>query len=267
MLSNQTSSAISSLGKWKKDHEHAAAWTPPAAKERRSIMSVFGRAILALITPPGMLGSMIKLNLAIGLYDADELLAMVPGDNISDPIFSLLLNTFGMSPKAILALSHFGHLWLAVVLALIIYVTVVGGAEERESAAKGTFNLSKEKVSRIGGIFNTPDNATEEDFYFLANCYEQGSGVKRDSKKALSLYSVAAEMKLPKAALTVAKMFESGRGCEIDMDKYYQWLKYAESIGSYEAAKELAKIQSPEVNSGNGAGCFVAGLAFGVIIS
>ncbi|MGD1524605.1 tetratricopeptide repeat protein [Vibrio harveyi] len=266
MLSSNTLQAISGLTKWKSDHQVASQWKPEEHRPA-SLMSIVKRLLLVIVSIPGSLGFLLSIQFFTGLYDRDEVLRMVPGGVSSDILFGFLINTLKLDPKHILALASFGHIWFMIFFASFMMLIMKESAKESKAASQGTYNLSKETVERVSSIFESPTTATGDDYYFLARCYESGSGVIKDIEKALSVYSIAAEMKHTKAAYKVARMLKVGAGCKIDMDNYYQWLKYAEQIGSYDAAKDLAEIQTPETKNSSGVGAFAVGLAFGVIIS
>lgn len=84
----------------------------------------------------------------------------------------------------------------------------------------------------------------------LADCYENGNGVKRDQNKALKLYIKAAEQGNAKAQLFLGEHYYNGWGScyedERDYDEALKWYKKAAEQGEAEAQLWMGDYYSAE---------------------
>lgn len=83
-----------------------------------------------------------------------------------------------------------------------------------------------------------------EAFYELARCYELGRGVPADSAKAVELYTKAAEEGDMRAALKLGECYERGVGVEKSRTRAIEWYNVAAEQGDGEAISALYRLSS-----------------------
>ena len=73
--------------------------------------------------------------------------------------------------------------------------------------------------------------------FALGRCYEEGSGVKRNTQEAVKYYELAATQKHDKAQFNLGRCYENAIGVEKDIKKASTYYKLAADQG-HESAKE-----------------------------
>ena len=76
----------------------------------------------------------------------------------------------------------------------------------------------------------------------VALMYEQGIGIGKDEKEAVSWYSKAAEQGHAAAQYNLAVLYENGRGTEIDFSKANEWYRKASAQGDPLAIGNLGML-------------------------
>lgn len=78
--------------------------------------------------------------------------------------------------------------------------------------------------------------------YWLGRLYEDGLGVKQDTKKAITLYRKAAKAGRPKAELRLGEIYFSGTETLQDFTKAHKWLERAAFDSSRLAQRDLGRL-------------------------
>ena len=66
----------------------------------------------------------------------------------------------------------------------------------------------------------------------LANCYNNGKGVKQSFEKAFWLYQEAARLNNVKAMFNVALCYKNGKGVKQNLEKAFEWYKKSSALGN-----------------------------------
>ena len=81
----------------------------------------------------------------------------------------------------------------------------------------------------------------------LANCYYTGDGVKADPKKAVAIWTAAAEKGDAESMYYLANCYKEGAGgLSMDLDKFKYWIKRVAQNGNAQAKKILQA--NPAIN-------------------
>ena len=80
--------------------------------------------------------------------------------------------------------------------------------------------------------------------HFLAWCYEQGLGVKKNENAAFALWRKAAQAGMASSQLAVGVMYEEGRGTEKDLARAYYWYMRAAQSGEEESMKRAERLET-----------------------
>lgn len=97
---------------------------------------------------------------------------------------------------------------------------------------------------RLYKIAAGQEHPQAEAFYELARCYELGRGVPADSAKAVELYTKAAEEGDMRAALKLGECYERGVGVEKSRTRAIEWYNVAAEQGDGEAISALYRLSS-----------------------
>eukprot|EP00475_Leptophrys_vorax_P045637 TRINITY_DN9551_c0_g1_i1.p1 TRINITY_DN9551_c0_g1~~TRINITY_DN9551_c0_g1_i1.p1 ORF type:complete len:432 (-),score=114.93 TRINITY_DN9551_c0_g1_i1:37-1332(-) len=111
--------------------------------------------------------------------------------------------------------------------------------EENESRGEELFADMMNKVSQGGeaGFLSNPTELESEAYFRVAFCYEKGyEDVKQDFYQARIWYRKAADKLHAKAMLRLGKMYQKGKGGDVNLEKALYW--YKESANLPEAPQE-----------------------------
>lgn len=125
-----------------------------------------------------------------------------------------------------------------------------------------------EHIRSINEEIHKAINGDAQNLSLVAKHLYNGVLVEKSKPLAVTLYAMAAEAGDQASAYTVSQYFKNGIGVQKNMDAYLSWLRYASSIGSYDAVKELQELSQPKEPEGssNAMGYLVAGVALGFIL-
>lgn len=76
----------------------------------------------------------------------------------------------------------------------------------------------------------------------LGLMYEQGIGVGKDEKEALTWYLKAAQLGNSNAQFNLAVLYENGRGCDVDFKEAHRWYREAVMKGDGLAVGNLGML-------------------------
>lgn len=100
----------------------------------------------------------------------------------------------------------------------------------------GAFSVALDKLKPKA------DSGDREAAYWLGQMYEDGLGVKRDLKKAVTYYRTAAKAGWSKAKLRLGEIYLQGTEELQDFAKAHKWLERAAYDGLPKAQRDLAKL-------------------------
>jgi hypothetical protein len=237
--------------------------------------------IASVLLIPLFMSCMIYLGLSFSdVLDPDTSVAFQSFYNIYDVsknyiiyFAGLFLSFYGLGLEGIGATGSFKLVSLSELSVLLLgiiglFVTSLWLIERSvaDILKRGTHYLSSEDVALFKNNFAQALLGEKSALRYLAESFDQDGIVLEDKAVAVTFYSLAAEAGDHSSGLIVAHRYKQGAGIPCDMDMYLQWLKFAAELGSYEATKELAELQSPSSTS-SCLPCIVAGVALGIIIS
>ena len=78
--------------------------------------------------------------------------------------------------------------------------------------------------------------------YQLALLYANGTGVKKDTSRALQIMQQAAQLQLPKAQWQLAQWYEQGFAGTPDLEQAFNWTLLAAQNGNLEAQQRVAQM-------------------------
>ncbi|MBS0350073.1 MAG: sel1 repeat family protein, partial [Proteobacteria bacterium] len=80
----------------------------------------------------------------------------------------------------------------------------------------------------------------------LGWCYEEGRGVAKDEQKAVNWYRKAAEQRYPEAQVNLGVCYEEGKGVAKDEREAMVWYQKAAEQGNEEAIKRIKGLSMSE---------------------
>lgn len=134
--------------------------------------------------------------------------------------------------------AELGHLEAQYDLGMLYY----HGVKEPNSQ---TFELAPNPTLAVTWLSKAAEQGDTLAKFYLAQCYEEGTGVKKDFAKAFCWYKSAAESdcQIPWVLSKLAECYENGIGVEIDVDKAIEWYQAAADNGDEQAFEALDRLK------------------------
>jgi TPR repeat protein len=132
----------------------------------------------------------------------------------------------------------------ACLLAVMGYSTGnLAQAQENPNFQAGITAFQSNNLALAYKEFLAAAQAGHADSQFnVALMYEQGIGIGKDEKEAVSWYSKAAEQGHVASQYNLAVLYENGRGTEIDFSKANEWYRKASAQGDPLAIGNLGML-------------------------
>ena len=144
----------------------------------------------------------------------------------------------GKSRELLQKAAELGHMEAQYDLGMLYYHGV-------KSPGAQTFEFPQDYGRAVIWLTKAAEQGDTLAKFYLAQCYEEGTGVKKDLAKAFCWYKSAAESdcQIPWVLSKLAECYENGIGVEIDVDKAIEWYQTAADNGDEQAFDALDRLK------------------------